>query len=224
MTRAATTRRSAAGPRPYRGMTADERHAERRERLLDAALDLFARDGYPQSPIEALCRRAGISTASFYDHATSREQLLRTTYDRIIDEVTGEVLAALDGPVREPAAQIRAGLDAFVRPFLADERKARINFVEAVGVSPAMEARRREVMRAFADVVAGSLHRLMDAGHLPRRRPGVFPMALVGATQEVLVDWVATDPAHRADPDELLDDLVALFVAAATRPERRPPG
>ena len=49
------------------------------------------------------------------------------------------VQAAVAGAPNEPTERLRAGLSAFVTATLADERAARINYVEMVGVSPALE-------------------------------------------------------------------------------------
>ncbi|MEL0028042.1 MAG: hypothetical protein VW625_05165, partial [Perlucidibaca sp.] len=57
---------SASAPRPYRGLAAEQRAEERRQRLLAAALELFARQGYAQPPIEMLCSSAQDTARPFY--------------------------------------------------------------------------------------------------------------------------------------------------------------
>ncbi len=73
--------------RTYAGLSAPERRAERRERLLDAALELFGTAGFPKTTIPMLCSAAGVTARHFYDEFDSREALLRTLYDGIAEAV-----------------------------------------------------------------------------------------------------------------------------------------
>ena len=60
--------------RTIRGLDAEQRRAERREQLLDAALKLFAANGYLGTSIEQICSTAYIGTKSFYELFSSREE------------------------------------------------------------------------------------------------------------------------------------------------------
>ena len=53
-----------AHSRTYRGVDTEQRRAQRRERLLEAALDEFTSRGYHKTKIADLCTRAGVSTRS----------------------------------------------------------------------------------------------------------------------------------------------------------------
>ena len=45
---------------------------EKLERILDAAGELFARDGYRQVPVDAIANRAGVSKGLIYVHFPSK--------------------------------------------------------------------------------------------------------------------------------------------------------
>jgi AcrR family transcriptional regulator len=70
------------GERRYGGKTATERRDERRERLLDAGLELFGTDGFAAVTIEALCAEAGLNPRYFYEQFATREELLGAVYER----------------------------------------------------------------------------------------------------------------------------------------------
>jgi AcrR family transcriptional regulator len=193
-------------------MTSAEREADRRQRLLDAGLDVFGRDGYAASTIDGICRRAGVTARNFYDHFDGREALLVAVYDEIIAAARARVLAAIQPP-QEGLELIRAGVVAFVGALLDDERKARLNFVEMVGVSPQAEGHRRDVLHEFRDIIIAAADGLARRGEIPARDYRLTAMALVGATQELLVDWVAT-PDDRAPKERVVEELVRLFAAA----------
>jgi AcrR family transcriptional regulator len=194
--------------RRYRGRTGEERRAERRERLLDAALELFGTRGYADTTIEALCAASQLNPRYFYEQFDSREDLLLTSYERHMEGVTAAVGAAVGAAPLDPVARLEAGLRAFVDAQLEDERGAQINYFEIVGVSPRLEQRRREMLRFYAALVEGQINALVDAGRLPQRDYRLTAVALVGATDGLLIDWLSTEP--RPDREPVLRELIAL--------------
>ena len=90
-----------APQRSYAGRTAAERRAERRERLLEAGLQLFGTDGYAATSIEKLCAAAGVSTRSFYEEFDGREALLMALHDRVTQRALDAVIAALGTDERD---------------------------------------------------------------------------------------------------------------------------
>jgi AcrR family transcriptional regulator len=205
--------------RTYRGKNALERTDDRRRRLLDAGLEVFGTVGYPASTIPAICAEAGVSSSHFYESFESREALLRGVYDAIVAEVTAGEIDALTVADHDLATHIRRGLAAFVTPF-ADERKARVNFIEIVGASRELERHRRSVLRGFASIIEREANRYAERGLIPTRERPVVAMALVGATQEPLVDWFSQPPSGRRPLDDVLEDLLHIYLAVLNQPAR----
>ena len=207
---ARSERGDARSERRYAGASRAERDAARRSRLLEAGYEVFGTDGYAASTIEGLCAKAGVSTRHFYDHFGSREQLLVAVYDRIIDEMRDGVVAAL-GSSDDLREQMRAGVSAYVVPLLSDSRQPRIVHLEVIGVSPAVERHRRSMIHAFAALIEAEARRLMDPALLRRRDIRLISLGLVGATTELMVDWVIGEP--RTPVDHIVDELVHLYCA-----------
>lgn len=215
---AATSGPKTAEGRRYAGRSAEERRQDRRERLLDAALELFSRQGYANTTIEGLCREARLNPRYFYEQFDDREQLLEALYDRINVEVAGAVLPAVLAAPPEIRARCEAGARAFAEAMLADERYARIGYVEVVGVSPAFERRRRRVIRANAELLEQVARTAVEAGEIPDRDYRMTTIGLMGAADELLVDWLS---AKRRPPVEaLVEELAELYAAALSRPTR----
>ena len=199
------------GDRRYAGANRAERDAARRARLLEAGLDVFGTDGYAASTIEGLCTRAGVSTRHFYDHFRSREQLLVAVYDRVITEMRDSVVGVL-GTSDDLRTQMRVGVTAYVVPLLTDPRLPRIVHLEVIGVSPALERHRRSMIHAFASIIETEARRLMDPGALARRDVRLVSLGLVGATTELMVEWVIG--AQRTPVNGIVDELVHIYCAA----------
>jgi len=75
-----------------------DRSRRKREALLDAALEMFAEYGYERASVEAIARRAGVAVGAFYQHFTSKRQILLVLMDRLLEEVEG-VMAPTPGEV-----------------------------------------------------------------------------------------------------------------------------
>jgi AcrR family transcriptional regulator len=73
----------AQAPRRYRGLTAAERHAQRRGRLLDVGLEVFGTSGYASSSVRSISAAAGLNSRYFHESFSSKEELLRVVYERI---------------------------------------------------------------------------------------------------------------------------------------------
>jgi AcrR family transcriptional regulator len=198
--------------RRYAGRTALERRLARRRRLLEAALGLFTGAGYAASSIEALCGAAGVTARHLYEEFGGRQQVLRAAYDRINEEVLGCVGDAIAAAAADPGARVRAGLSAFVHAMLDDPRRARLVFVEVVGVSAEMERHRRETHHRYADLIRSEWERLAPAASMPPRSTRLRAQALVGGVNELVVERVLGD-VH-IDSEQLVDELVGLFLAA----------
>ena len=195
---------SSPSERRYGGRTASERRAGRREQLLDAGLELFGTDGYATTTIEALCARAGLNPRYFYEQFTGREQLLGAVYERHVEQVLTVVGAAIGQAGPDPAVRLRAGLTAFVEATLADERGARVNYFEMVGVSRALDALRRRVLSDYAQLIASQAE-----DGLIGVQPRLAAVALVGATDGLIIDWLSGDRV--SSRQSIVDALVAIF-------------
>jgi len=111
-----------------------------RERILDAAEELFARDGYHRTSLRAITGRAGVNVASVNYHFGSKKGLLEELIKRRLQPLNAVRRERLDAVRREAEAagrrpSVKAVLGAFMEPTLAFREKepgAR-NFIVFVG-------------------------------------------------------------------------------------------
>lgn len=197
----------------YGGASGDERQARRREQLLAAGLEVFGTVGYPASTVKAICAQAELTERYFYESFQDREDLLLAVFDWNNQYVMTAALAASEASEPTVEARARAGLGTWFRLLTEDVRRAKINSLETVGVSASLERRRREVMHAFAAYFVDVAMKVGSKGRKPIMDPEIVSMALVGATNELLIDWVHGTITKSAD--EVVEHLVRLFVATA---------
>ncbi len=198
--------------RTYRGITPAERQAERRQRLLDAGLELFGTVGYASTSVRTLSAAAALNSRYFYESFSSREDLLYGVYQRIVGDI---FIRASEAVAREDTieGQARAGLLAAWAVVTEDRRKARIIAIEVVGVSERLERLRHDTRQALAQFTADNALRLAGDGVRLRLDPVLTARFLMGGVVEVLLEWINGDVS--ASPDEVVRHFTALFTAAA---------
>jgi AcrR family transcriptional regulator len=198
-------------PRRYRGITAAERHAQRREQLLDAGLEVFGTEGYASSSVRSICSEASLNSRYFYESFACKEDLLLAVYERVILEI---IVAVRDATSQQATleSQARAGLKAGWTILTDDRRRARVVALEVVGVSERLERLRRERRHAFADLVVQNALSMFPDVRL-RLDSVLIARALMGGVVEILVDWINGDIDVSAD--EIAEHFTRLFTAAA---------
>lgn len=120
------------------------RRPKTRERILDAALDLFAEEGFRGTTISEIERRVGLAagTGSLYRHFPSKEALLREAVAREVARCRAEVQAARDAlPVLDDPDAMRAQrYEQLLRDFRRFDRLIRLMINEGDRVPELREA------------------------------------------------------------------------------------
>jgi AcrR family transcriptional regulator len=198
--------------RVYGGISAGERIEARRERLMDAALELMGTEGWSGTSVRAVCRQAGLTPRFFYESFDDLDALAVAVFDDITLRVTAAILESVRDAAAEPAAQARAAIATFVDQLTQDPRRARVAFAEALG-SEALARRRLQAMRAMARLIAD--HGRLAYGAPPQADTLVEITAslLAGGLAELLIAWL--DGSIEATRDELVADCAALFMVTA---------
>jgi AcrR family transcriptional regulator len=140
--------------------TQAERSAATRGALLQAARELFAKDGYAATGRESIVERAGVTRGALYHHFADKEGLFRAVFEELEAEVMATVAeAAMADPelTDDPLGQLRVGSLAYLDHAL-DPAVQRICLLDAPAVlSPAA---RQEVLDACA---VGLMREVLEA-------------------------------------------------------------
>ncbi|OZC84036.1 hypothetical protein CH254_24500 [Rhodococcus sp. 06-412-2C] len=193
--------------RPYRGVAADERRRERREKLLEACLDAVAESGVSTVTVDDICARAGLSKRYFYESFGDRDAILVSALDDVIDTV-GTALNELEqdyGSAEDRVAQTAAAL---VRALTADPRASLL--YTAASANPALDARRRQMVDRFTPLL---MRQVLDADPADPRAEAATVLMIAGTT-ELLDRWLRDTLTFTEA--EFVDTLTALGVALAT--------
>jgi len=201
-----------------------------KERILDAAEELFASEGYDATSLRAVTRTAEVNLAAVHYHFGNKVQLFQAVVERRVGHVNRERLRLLDqlesGAEGPPAAE--EILHAFLAPALRlagnpDEGHAR--FMRVIGRVVATTGEHLQVIRPVFQPV---MERFSPA--LERALPHLDPTDvqwrlhfLLGSMAMHMVDpqrirIASGGRCDSEDPEQALRQLVA-FAAGAFRGE-----
>ncbi len=212
-----TTEPAAPRARTYGGRSPEERRADRRRRLLDAALELFGTEGFAPVAINRICAVSGVTARHFYEDFPSREALLLALYDDIMADVFAQVQRAVQTAPPDFATLTEAGLGAYVHALLDDPRRARVCCIESNGVSRELSERTQSLYDLFAGLVLQEAARLHDSGEPVTAEQSTFvAMVLVGGTNQAMASWLHTEPSPPIGL--LIEELTRVYVAVGTMP------
>ncbi|GII59422.1 hypothetical protein Pth03_78110 [Planotetraspora thailandica] len=172
--------------RDQRAMSAEQRLADRRERLITAAYILFAEPGFHATTIERLCAAARMSNRAFYECFASREDLLREVYERCVTDTFASMSQAMEKAPPTIEARVVAAVEQYVRFVTADARRARIMHLEVTRAGFALYGPRQRAVATFAHLIEEAVGELQGT-------PGdlhLFALGLSGVIQELLVEWM----------------------------------
>jgi AcrR family transcriptional regulator len=181
--------------------------ADRREAILDAALEEFSHSGFHETSLEGVAERAGISKALIYEHFSSKRDLHDALLGRYLHLMLEGTIAAIAraAPVEE---RLQAAADAFLQfveenrePFRLIIRSPLDSSEENPGVAGSMGQQQNEIGHAVAALIQSDappeMQQEPDEG---RFEVEMLAQQLTGAWRGVAIWW----DDHREVPRERL--------------------
>ncbi|KUI31511.1 TetR family transcriptional regulator [Mycobacterium sp. IS-1496] len=192
--------------RPYRGVEAPERLAQRRQRFLEAGLDLLgsAEHDLAELTVRAICGRAGVAVRYFYECFPDKDDFVAAVFDWVITGIaTTTQAAAAAAPQR---AQSRAVMSDIVRTISEDPRIGRLLFSSQL--SNTVVVRKRAESGALFAMLSGR-HASAALRQSENDRIKAAAHFVVGGVGQTISAWLAGDVA--LEPDELVDQLTVMI-------------
>jgi len=195
----------------------DGPYTDKRQAILDAALDLFCERGFHGTPTSMISRQAGVATGTLFHYFRTKETLIETLYLDIKGEL-GNALCAHAGtqdPVRE---QIRCIFAGYVRWGEENPRKFRFmeQFYNAPQISPHTH---EEGMSRFA-FIRDIVRQGIDEGVLKPCPPGL-QFALFGASSSAVLRLILSGSGGE-EADALIDQAFDLIWDGIAAPAAGP--
>jgi TetR/AcrR family fatty acid metabolism transcriptional regulator len=179
-----------------------------RERILDAALNIFANKGYHDTRMDEIVEASDTSKGSIYFHFPNKERLFLALVDQFADLLERRVVEAVEQE-EQGIMQVRAALQACLETFGRYRRPAKILLVQATGLGSVFEKKRIEVNDRFANLIRKYLDEAITVGDIVPVDTEVVSYAWMGAIYGIVIRWVYTG---EPDSERILSALLPLLL------------
>ena len=177
--------------------------------LVDAARELFARDGYDATSLDAVAARAKMTKGAVYHHFDGKRQLFEAVFTREVEQLATPLVEAY-ARKKDPWEAFKAGCRAFLDECL-DPDLQRIVLLDALAAIGWEQVRRLE--GPLLDMMQLGISRAAEAGRIAPRPPGPLAHFLYGALCETAMIVARAEDqkaAHRqavTEINRILDGL-----------------
>ncbi len=146
-----------------------ESEEARRDALIAAAMDLVATGGPQAATVRAIAGRAGVTPGLIRHYFSSKEELTRAAYRRLMEMLTRDSTAAILNGDLGPKGRLVAFVSASLRPPVVDPKRLGLwaGFLNTLRTDPAMREIHEQGYRAYRDILE------MLIAQLPR--PTILP-------------------------------------------------
>jgi AcrR family transcriptional regulator len=166
--------------------------------VLDAALEVFARDGYGDAAVDEIARASATSKGGVYFHFPSKQALFLCLLDEaaqlLVDRVERSMTAEENVTAKGDAALLTV-----LHTFGGHRTLARLLLVEALGAGSEFNAKLAELHDSFAGLIKRWLDEAVAAGFLPPLDTDLASVAWFGAVNQVVTRWVLTGRPKRLE-------------------------
>ncbi len=200
--------------RSYGGKTAKERARDRRARLVEATIALMAEHGEAGTTMTAICAQAGLTERYFYESFAHREDALLAALDHASTEIASAAVRSLEATSGSPEERVNAVMASFVELV---SRQPSLGLVAVVhsSATPSLRARRHELIRTFAELVAREAATLYGEKAWPTDQARIQGLVYIAGFAELVAAWLTGEVD--LTPEQLTDTASDLFVSLTRR-------
>lgn len=122
------------GARVYGGVAAEDRRTQRRQRFVEAGIEVFGTRGLSRSTIRDLCAEAKLTDRYFYESFRSVEDVFEAAYLELTEHLVQRLIGAMSRVPMRMETLAEAGLRSFFSFLHEDPRRARILLIDSLGL------------------------------------------------------------------------------------------
>jgi TetR/AcrR family fatty acid metabolism transcriptional regulator len=188
---------------------------DKRARILQAAVKVFARKGYFAARVSEIARRAGVADGTIYLYFRGKEDLLVSLFDEVMSVHVEEVKAALP-KVPTTEGKLLAIAKAHLETLGQNRDLAVVFQVELRQSTKFMERFTASWLQDYLTLLAEVIAAGQKRGELrPELSVKVVSKAFFGALDEMVTSWILGRKSY--DLAKLAGPVVDLFLRGAAR-------
>jgi len=191
------------------------RDPDKPQQIIDAAVRVFARNGFYNSRVSDIAREAGIASGTIYLYFKTKDEILVTLFrDKMAAFVAGVRKAIADEP--GATAKIRRMIRLHFETLEANADVAEVVQVELRQGQKFFRGASAHEISAYFDLIGSVLQEGVEAGVFRRDLPvKVATKMLFGAMDQVTTSWVLGKRGYSLA--EAAEPVANIFLKGVTR-------
>lgn len=193
--------------------------AERRQRILQHARDVFAKHGYHAAKIDDIVTAAGVARGTFYLYFEDKRAIFEEIVDRTFARLGMSIMRVdTEHPNRSVGEQVRDNIRAIVHALLEDPATTKILLSDAVGLDPAFDRKLISFYEETGKMLESSLADGQERGIVAAGDTRMFAIMTLGALKEIL--YQVTMRGLDYPEDRIVEQLYGFLCTGYLRSER----
>ena len=177
----------------------DSQREEKRQRILRAAIDEFARKGYFSARMADVAKAASVADGTLYLYFEGKEHLLISIFDDVLSRFISQLKAEIDDVV-DPIAKLEIMVRLHLQTLAQDRSLAQVLQIETRHSRQFMSLLTRGRLGEYLDLLRAIIQEGQDTGVFRRDlSPGLATDLVFGAVDELVNSWLLAD-----DPGDLV--------------------
>jgi TetR/AcrR family transcriptional regulator, fatty acid metabolism regulator protein len=186
-------------------------------RILEAAVKVFARQGFHQSTVAQIAKEAGVADGTIYLYFKNKDDILlhffsskaKQVFDRFREEV---------GRGQDSLGKLRNLVRVHLAEFQNDPDMAIVYEIETHQSSRLAEEQIREMAKMYQDILSEIVEQGQQEGAIRKNLyVGLVKRFILGAVEETISTWLRSGRSY--DLVSMADPLVDLFLCGIGNPE-----
>ena len=184
---------------------------DKRARITEAAITVFAEKGYRSSRVSDVAQAAGVADGTIYLYFKNKEDLLLTIFEEKMEKLLEMLQAKLAG-IECPLDKIRTYVNSHFELLQTHPQLAQVFQVELRQSHKFLREYRPEPLWAYLNIFGDIVEEAQTQG-LVRADvdPFISKWAFFGALDELSIQWVLSRNRDRFDLDAAAKQVVETF-------------
>ncbi|MBI4412183.1 MAG: TetR/AcrR family transcriptional regulator [Deltaproteobacteria bacterium] len=193
--------------------------------ILDAAIRVFARQGYPTTSVSEIIEEASVARGTFYLYFKSKKDIFNTLIDRFFVELAQNVakINALNAPRGADLSGVFRQLASdFITTITKNRLLTKIMLVDSRGLEGEFDAKISQFYDQLSRIIQHNLDLNIKAGLFRNCDTGVVARCMIGSVKEMVASWVMQESMEIESViqgliDYLLNGLNPIVYAATEK-------
>jgi TetR/AcrR family transcriptional regulator, fatty acid metabolism regulator protein len=187
-----------------------KKNMDKYQRILEAAITVFAEQGYFQSTIAQIAKEAGVADGTIYLYFKNKDDILVQFYQY----KTRQIFERFRDAVRQPATaegKLRCLIRVHLQEFQKDRNMAIVYQAETHQNRRLGNEQIKEMSKMYRDIISEVVELGQDEGTIRKDLyMGLVKRFINGAVDEVINSWIHSGGKY--DLVTMADPLVDLFI------------